>query len=63
MPLALPSTLRSLSHQQDIYLHTDDINMPAIPVRHTITQTGGKLGYDLHLAGNIKYVLLVVGNY
>jgi hypothetical protein len=34
MPLALPSPSHPLSHQQDRYLHTDDINTPAPPVGH-----------------------------
>ncbi len=29
-----PLTPAPASHQQDIYLHTDDINMPASPVGH-----------------------------
>jgi hypothetical protein len=33
-PLALPSPLAPTSHQKDIYLHTDDINMPTTPARH-----------------------------
>jgi hypothetical protein len=31
-PLALPSPPAPASSQKDIYLHTDDINMPANPV-------------------------------
>ncbi len=34
-PLALPSHIAPASRGQDIYLHTDDINMPATPVGHT----------------------------
>jgi hypothetical protein len=34
-PLALPSPPVPASRQKDIYLHTDDINMPAPPDGHT----------------------------
>jgi hypothetical protein len=33
-PLLFPPSPRPLSHQKDIYVHTDDINMPATPVGH-----------------------------
>jgi hypothetical protein len=35
MPFALPSPLHPLSCKEDIYLHTDNINTPAPPVRHS----------------------------
>jgi hypothetical protein len=34
VPLAFPSPGAPASRQKDIYLHTDDINMPTILVRH-----------------------------
>jgi hypothetical protein len=36
MPLVLPSPPATPSHQKDIYLHTDDINMPAASVVHIV---------------------------
>jgi hypothetical protein len=32
--------LHPTSHQKDIYLHTDDINMPATPVGHKLNVCG-----------------------
>jgi hypothetical protein len=59
VPLALPSATSPASRQKDIYLQTDDINMPATHVRHRAADAINKIFHIhfmlLHLGKSVTF--------
>jgi hypothetical protein len=55
--LPLPHPPAPASHQEDIYLHTDNINKPDASVRHKLCPERNKVSYKLSQQTSAKVVV------